>query len=230
MSVTVESLHGQGCAALLGGRPRLDQPPADGSRRWGLSVLVRPQPELADRLDAATAALTALAGPGQWATGAAGTAHLTLYSLEPHRSGVTTADPAARRYAEAVCRAADAVAVPASFAVTGLGLTPGGVIARCEPLDEGARALRPELTSALGGEVFEAAYRGDQWWMSLLHLAAPVASPAALVEHVEARREQSLGVLAVHQLELVRYEHRAGPGGARMVPTTLASAPLTGRA
>jgi hypothetical protein len=229
VSVTVESLHEQGRAALLDGRPRLDQPPADRSRRWGLSVLVRPQPELADRLDAATAALVALAGPGQWATGAAGTAHLTLYSLEPHRSGVTAADPAARRYAEAVCRAAGAVAVPASFAVTGLGLTPGGVIARCEPLDAGARALRPTLTAALGGEVFEAAYRGDQWWMSLLHLAAPVARPLALVEHVEARRGQPLGVLTARQLELVRYDHRDGPDGARrMVPTTLAGAVLRG--
>lgn len=227
--MTVESLHEQGRAALLDGRPRLDRPPADRSRRWGLSVLVRPQPELADRLDAATAELVALAGPGQWATGAAGTAHLTLYSLEPHRTGVTAADPAARRYAEVVCRAAGAVAAPASFAVTGLGLTPGGVIARCEPRDAGARALRPTLTAALGGEVFEADYRGDQWWMSLLHLAAPVARPTALVEHVEARREQLLGVLTAQQLELVRYDHRDGPDGARrMVPTTLASAALRG--
>lgn len=230
MSVTVESLHEQGRAALLDGRPRLDHPPADSSPRWGLSVLVRPQPELADRLDAATVALVALAGPGQWATGAAGTAHLTLYSLEPHRPGVTAADPAAHRYAQALCRAAGAVAVPASFAVTGLGLTPGGVIARCEPLDDGARALRPSLTAALGGEVFEAAYRGDQWWMSLLHLAAPVARPAALVEHVEARREQPLGVLTVRRLELVRYDHCDGPDGARMVPTTLAGAALRGGA
>ncbi len=227
MSVTVDSLHDQGRAALLEGRPTLDAPPAAGSRRWGLSVLARPEPGLGRRLDAVTQQLVALAGPGQWATGSAGTAHLTLFSLEPHRPGVTPADPAARAFARATARAAAAVA-PATFEVTGLGLTPGGVIAACDPLDEAARSLRPVLAAALGGDVFELAYRGDQWWMSLLHLAAPVARPAALVDHVETRRHESLGVLTVARLELVRYEHRADRAVARMVPVTLASAALTG--
>lgn len=225
MSVTVDSLHADGREALLRGRARLDEPPADGSRRWGLSVLVRPQPDLAHRLDGVTAALVELAGPGQWATGASGTSHLTLYSLEPHRPGLTPADPAVQRYSDAMRRAAAATA-SATFAVTGLALTPGGVIAACAPRDAGARALRPALTAALGGDAFEAAYRGDQWWMSLLHLAAPVAHPDALVAHVEARRGESLGTLAVHRLELVRYEHRADPVGPRMAPVTLAAAPL----
>ncbi|HEX6936838.1 MAG TPA: hypothetical protein VF227_09985 [Actinomycetes bacterium] len=227
MSVTVESLHERGRTALLDGRERLDVPPDDGSRRWGLSVLVRPQQELADRLDQVTGELVALAGPGQWATGAFGTAHLTLYSLEPHRPGLTLADPAAGRYAEAMARAA-AATPPATFAVTGLGLTPGGVIAACRPLDGGARALRPELTAALGGDAFEAAYRGDQWWVSLLHLAAPVAHAAELVAFVEARREVPLGTLDARRLELVRYQHTEDPAGHRMVPVTLAEADLTG--
>jgi hypothetical protein len=227
VSVTVESLHEQGRAALLAGRERLDTPPGHGTRRWGLSVLVRPQPELAETLDAVTGDIVALAGPGQWATGAAGTAHLTLYSLEPHRPGLTLADDAAARYAEAMAQAA-ATTAPARFAVAGLGLTPGGVIAACQPLDEAARALRPALTAALGGDVFEAAYRGDQWWMSLIHLAAPVRDPAALVDYVEARRDEPLGTLRARRLELVRYEHQQGPTGPRMVPVTLAGADLTG--
>jgi hypothetical protein len=227
VSVTVESLHERGRAALLVGRERLDEPPADGARRWGLSVLVRPQPELAERLDAVTAELVALAGPGQWATGASGTAHLTLYSLEPHRPGLTLADPSAGRYADAMTRAAAATS-SATFAVTGLRLTPGGVIAACEPLDEPALRLRPALTDALGGDVFEATYRGDQWWMSLVHLAAPVRDAAGLVEYVETRRAEPLGTLRVRRLELVRYEHREDPDGTRMVPVTLAAADLAG--
>lgn len=227
MSVTVDSLHQRGREALLQGRERLDQPPGNGSRRWGLSVLVRPQPALAERLGEVTAALTALAGPGQWATGTPGTSHLTLYSLEPHRPDVTLADPAAGRYADAV-RCAAAASPPATFAVAGLGLTPGGVVAACEPLDQGARALRPALVAALGGDVFEHSYRGEQWWMTLLHLAAPVPEPEALVEHVEGARQLPLGVLAADRLELVRYEYRVDPAGARMVPVTIASAALSG--
>jgi hypothetical protein len=227
VTVTVDSLHEQGRAALLAGRERLDVPPGDGTRRWGLSVLVRPQPELADRLDAITRQLVAMAGDGQWATGASDTAHLTLYSLEPHRPGLTLADRSAARYSSAMARAA-AATPPATFAVTGLGLTPGGVIAACEPVDAGARRLRPALTAALGGDVFEAAYRGDQWWMSLVHLAAPVRDTEALVEYVEARRDEPLGTLEARRLELVRYEHHDAPAGARMVPVTLAEAALTG--
>ena len=227
MSVTVESLHEQGRSALLEGQVRPDVPPAPGARRWGLSVLVRPQPDLAARVAELTSRLATLAGPGQWATGSAGSAHLTVYSLEPHRPGVTLADPAARRYADAMRQAA-AATEPGAFAVTGLSLTPGGVIAACEPQDAGARALRPTLTAALGGTVFEAAYRGDQWWMSLLHLAAQVTSPGPLVDHVARHRDAALGTLVVQELELVRYEYRTGPEGAGMRPVTLASAPLTG--
>ena len=223
MTVTVESLHEQGRSALLEGRERHDTAPRDGDRRWGVSVLVRPQRELAERLDTVTGELAALAGPGQWATGARDSSHLTLYSLEPHRADVTADDPVTARYVAATARAAASIP-PASFAVTGTSLTPGGVIAVCRPLDEGARLLRPVLNDALGGEVFEGAYRGDLWWVSLLHLAAPVARAAALVEHVESHRDLPLGTLQATSLEVVRYEH----DGRRMVPVALASAPLTG--
>ena len=227
MSITLDALHEKGRTALLGGHPVLDSPPGPGSRRWGLSVLVRPGADLAARLGAVTADLVALAGPGQWATGAADTSHLTLYSLEPHRPGVTLDDPAARRYADAV-RAVGASCGPATFAVTGLVLTPGGVVAAAEPADDGARALRPALVAALGGDVFEASYRGDTWWLSLVHLATPLADPAGLVQHVDACRHEPLGFLRAGYVELVRYDHRGGPGGERMVPVPLASAGLTG--
>jgi hypothetical protein len=227
VTVTVESLHEQGRAALLAGQERLDTPPASGGRRWGLSVLVRPQPELAARLAAVTAEVVAVAGPGQWATGASDTAHLTLYSLEPHRPGLTLADPAAGRYAAAMARAA-AATPRASFTVTGLALTPGGVIAGCAPADDAARSLRPALAAELGGDVFEERYRGDGWWVSLVHLAAPVRDAAALVDLVERRRGEALGRLDARRLELVRYEHRDEPAGPRTVPVTLARADLTG--
>ena len=227
MSVTLDALHGQGRAALLQGAEVRDVPPTAGSRRWGVSVLVRPQPGLAARLDEVTAELLVLAGPDQWATGFAATSHLTLFSLEAHRPDVSLADPACGHYADAMHRAAD-TAGPATFGVTGLALTPGGVVAACETLDDGARALRPALTAALGGDVFEAGYRGDQWWLSLLHLAAPVRAPAELVDHVEDRRDHALGQLTARALELVRYEYCADQDGARMVPVTLSSAPLTG--
>lgn len=223
MTVSVDSLHEEGRTALLQGRERRDVPPVAGSRRWGLSVLVRPTAELADRLDAVTGELLALAGPGQWATGARDTAHLTLYSLEPHRPDLTLADPAAAGYARAMATAA-ATTPPATFDVTGLALTPGGVLARGRPSCDGARLLRPALAAALGGEAFESGYRGDQWWLTLVHFAAPVRQPRALVDCVERRRDETFGTLRAEWLELVRYEH----DGRRMRPVTLARAALAG--
>lgn len=227
MSVTVDVLHERGREGLLRGEPSLDSPPGDGSPRWGLSVLARPDDALAARLDEVARDLALLAGPGQWATGARDRSHLTLYSLGPHRFGVTPEDPEARSYAEAVRHAAR-VCAPGTFAVTGLALTPGGVVASCVPLDEGTRRLRPSLVDALGGDVFEASYRGDQWWMTLLHLAAPVQQPAELVAFVEARRDEPFGELRVDRLELVRYDYSDAEGSQGMVPVRLMSASLAG--
>lgn len=227
MTVTVEALHELGRQALLAGSYRRETPPQDGGRRWGVSVLVRPQPELAERLAAETAALVRLAGARQWATGAPGSVHLTVFSLEPHRPGVGLGDPVVAGYAEATARAATALP-PAGFQVTGLSLTPGAVVAACVPADCAAQALRPALVDALGGDAFEAAYRGDQWWMSLLHLAGPVADPDGLVAHVDARRAVSLGRLEARSLQLVRYQYRRLADGARVVPVVLAEFPLVG--
>lgn len=227
MSVSIDVLHERGREALLHGDPVLDSPPTEGSRRWGVSVLVRPQPELAARLHGLTVELAALAGPGQWTTGAADTSHLTVYSLEPHRPGVTAEDPRVRRLADPVRRTAQA-ASPGTFEVTGLALTPGGVVASCVPLDDGARRLRPGLAEALGGDVFEASYRGDQWWMSLLHLAAPVQRPVDLVDYVEDRRAQPVGRLCAERLELVRYDYREGANGRGMAPVPLLEVALAG--
>lgn len=227
MSVSIDVLHERGRQALLRGEPVLDSPPGEGSRRWGVSVLLRPQPDLADGLHELTLELAALAGPGQWTTGARDSSHLTLYSLEPHRLGVHAADPLVRRYAEATRTTARACG-PVTFELTGLALTPGGVVAACTPVDDGARRLRPSLLDALGGEAFEASYRGDQWWMSLLHLAAPVRRPADLVEYVHDRRVLGAGRLHADRLELVRYEYRRDPGRVGMVPVPLDTASLAG--
>lgn len=228
MSAGVETLHEQGRDALLAGRAVLDTPPVEGGRRWGLSVVVRADGDLAARLAAETADLVAVAGPGQWATGGEGSAHLTLYSLEPHRVGVDLADGRAAAYARALETAAASVG-PATFAVSGLSLTPGGVIADAAPADEAAARLRPALSSALAdGAAFESAYRADRWWLTLVHLAAPPADPAGLVAWVEARRRLDLGTLHARRLDLVRYEHRVEASGARTVPVTLATAQLAG--
>jgi hypothetical protein len=226
VSTSVGTLHEQGRSALLAGSPALDTPPVEGGRRWGLSVVVRAEGELADRLAGVTDELIEVAGPGQWATGGRGSAHLTLYSLEPHRAGVDTTDERAAAYAAAVEDTARTVG-PATFTVTGLSLTPGGVIADAEPADDAARRLRPTLSRALpGGAAFESSYRADRWWLTLVHLAAPPTDPAALVDWVEDRRSLDLGTLHAKRLELVRYEHRSDPAGARTVPVTLASTEL----
>lgn len=223
MSGAPETIHQRGRAALLGGRELHDVPPAPGGSRWGLSLVVRPDPAAADRLGALATEAAGLAGPGQWVTGARDSSHLTVTYLERTHRAVGRGDPRVRRFVDVVRRVA-AGTPTLRWHLVGLAVADRGILALAEPADPAPDAFRGAVLRELGElGAAEACYRRSVWWVTLLHFAAPVADPVGLAAWVE-RRRRPLGPVQAAAGEVVRYEY----DGARTVPVPLACAALTG--
>jgi hypothetical protein len=88
-----DRLFDRGRDAVLSGTHYRDSPPVEGGR-WGISVILLPDAECTQRLDAITAEARRVAGGGHWPTGSRPAVHVTVRALEPHRSAV--ADDASR--------------------------------------------------------------------------------------------------------------------------------------
>jgi hypothetical protein len=221
---TPETIHQRGRAAVLAGLALLDVPPAPGGTRWGLSLVVRPDPEAAARLERLAVGAAAAAGPGQWVTASPGSTHLTVTYLERVHRDVGPGDPAVRRLADSV-RSLVAGTAPLRWRVTGLALAERGVLALADPVDGAPDRLRERVMRELA-EVgrAEAYYRSSVWWSTLLHFAAPVADPAGLAAWVDARTALKTVPLSADRVDIVRYEF----DGVRTVPVTLAEVRLTG--
>jgi hypothetical protein len=164
------------------------------------------------------------AGPGQWVTASPGSTHLTVTYLEGVHRHVAADDAVVCRLADVVRRLA-AGTPPLRWRVTGLALADRGVLALAEPVDRAPDLLRGRVLRELD-EVgrAEAYYRRSVWWATLLHFAAPVTDPARLAGWVDARTTVPVVPVTADRVDVVRYEY----DGARTVPVTLASAPLTG--
>src|SRR4051794_15783330 len=91
---TFDQLFAEGAEAVLSGAHGIEVTPPDGGRRWGVSVLLRPEAEAALALAALAGEAAAMAGDGHWLTGAAHSSHLTVRALEWPRPGeVPVGDP-----------------------------------------------------------------------------------------------------------------------------------------
>jgi hypothetical protein len=224
VSVRPDGIHQRGRSAVLAGRERLDVPPGPGSTRWGLSLDVRLDPAAEQHLDALATEAAALAGPGQWLTGARGSSHLTVTYLERTWREVGADDEDVRRCA-ALVTALAAGTPPLRWRITGLALADRGVLAMAEPVDAAPGAFRAAVLERLGGlGEEEAGYRGSTWWATLLHFAAPVADRAALVDWVDARLALPPVLVTAERVEVVRYAY----DGVRTGPVALSAAELPG--
>jgi hypothetical protein len=218
-----DAFHERGRRALLAHEEIWEVPPHPSSPRWGVSLVLRPDRAAAARLATVAAELSHVAGPGHWRTGSLGSAHLTVRVLEPYREPVSLDDPLVGRYCAAMSRVRQRSRSP-RFAMTGLLVALGGVLAAAEPHNEAAAELRAMVAGELGDDGHHEgdSYRGDLWWSTLLHFAEPLADGAALVAWVDDRRGLDLGLFQARSLDLVRYEH----DGGCTAPVVLASVPL----
>lgn len=199
-----DNLFARGRAAVLAGSHYRDSPPVDGGR-WGLSVVLRPDPASGDRLATVTDEALAVAGSGHWPTGAPEAVHFTVRAIEAHRSTLPADDPLVVRSAAALDRATRDLP-PIGLALRGLTLTPSGVMACAYPVDSAADRFAARLGAELGDDAwFEADFHRNIWYATLVHFAGPIADPAAVVEWVAARRHRSLGTVEVTIAELVRF-------------------------
>jgi hypothetical protein len=208
-------------ALLSGGHYRDTPPVADG--RWGPSIVLVPSGSGAQALAAVTAEAMSLAGPAHWPTGAPHAVHITVRAMRAHVAAVPAADPFLTRCAAAMRRAAASTSGPARFRFGGLTLTPSGVMACAYPVDGAADEIARRLREELGEDAwFEANFHRDIWYATLVHFAADIADPAALVEWVAQRRDLDLEPVVVREVELLRFDY----DGRQPVRVPLATAPL----
>ncbi|WP_199853131.1 hypothetical protein [Plantactinospora sp. BC1] len=216
-----DRLFVRGRDAVLAGNHYRDSPPVDGGR-WGLSVVLPPDPACAARLAAVTAEALAVAGPDHWPTGTPEAAHFTVRALEAHRSGVRAGDPLVRRASSALRRAA-AACRPVRLVLRGLTLTPSGVMACGYPVDPAADEFAARLGGELGADAwFEADFTRDIWYATLVHFTGPLRDPVGLVDWVAASRGLHLGDVVVGAAELLRFRFN----GRQPVRVPLARAPF----
>jgi hypothetical protein len=117
-------LFAAGRAALLAGTHQVRSAPVDGDTQWGVSVILRPDPDAAEEIERVALDAAAAVGTDHWLPGSPATSHLTVRAgLEPHRAEIPEGDLLAARYATALRKAASDPP-PMRFTLTGLTLTP----------------------------------------------------------------------------------------------------------
>jgi hypothetical protein len=213
-------LFAEGRAALLGGTHQVQSAPADGDPRWGISAILRPDPDAAETIERVALAAAAMVGPDHWLPGTAARSHLTVRAgLEPHRAVIPGGDPLVASYTAALAKAASSLR-PIRFTISGLTLTPVSVMACAVPVDPAADALAEAFADLLASAGMPGIGRpADIWYVNLVYFTGPVRDAAALVDWVAARRTAVLMDLRVTEIQLTRWRY-AGDG---MVPVPILS-------
>jgi hypothetical protein len=200
-----DRLFFDGSRAVAAREHRLQSPPVEGSFRWGLSALLRPDLPSAHELDRVAHEAADAAGGRHWITGAAVSSHLTLRSLEPWREEIKPGDPLIQRYAAALALAVKGIG-PLTFTIVGLTLTLGSVMACAVPADDGADRLADAYGKALGPDGWhENEFTREFWYLNLVHFAEVVQTPNRLIDWVADRRDQELGKVVVNEVQLTQW-------------------------
>lgn len=220
---TFDQLFAEGAAALADGSHGIAVAPAAGSLRWGVSALLRPDPGAAASVAALACEAAAVAGDGHWLTGAAHSSHLTVRALEHPRDDIRDDDPGIARYGDALRTAVTGVG-PLTFEVVGLTLTRLSVMACVLPTDDAPDRLSAAYAAALGPDAWlENGFQRDIWYINVLHFAAPVRDPRALIDWVAERRMSEPIPVRVAEVELAAWRFT----GTGMTPRRLAVSPLS---
>jgi len=216
-----DRLFAEAVPLIQQGLHQRDTPPIEGGR-WPVSVVLRPDPASAERLERVMAEVEGLAGTRHFRTGIAGSGHFTVRVLEGYRELVGEHDEVIQRYARAMSRAAWQVGA-IELDLVGLTLAPGSVMVSAHPVDDDADRFMDLLKDELGDDAWrEAGIRRDIWYANILHFAAEIAQPAELIEWVAQRRVLDLGRTTIQTAELVRFRYEDSTHGRLMRPTVLA--------
>jgi hypothetical protein len=152
-----------------------------------MAAVFRPAGVLASALADLAHEANALAGGGHWVHGE-GALHLTIRAFDPYRSAVRPDDPDVTAFSSAVREAVDGLP-PASFVLHGLSPHPRGVAVVAEKCGDVATTLRCRLREAVmrrGLSDLERDHVRVDWYINLLHFAAPVPDPRAVAAWCDA--------------------------------------------
>ncbi|MDQ2739012.1 MAG: hypothetical protein M3Y35_10470 [Actinomycetota bacterium] len=200
-----DTFYAEAAPKLLAGIYGRESVPITGNDRWPISVVACLPPEVEQIVDGLTSDAIGVAGDGHLRTGAAGSAHVTVRSLERYRAAVPPDDPAVRRYTEAV-RSAAAVSPPIDLVFTGVTLTSNGILGQLETVDESLRELMAGLEEALGDDAcLERGEPRDLAYVSLLHFADEIRDPVGLIRWVQSHRTMEPVAFTLSDLLLVAY-------------------------
>ena len=203
-----DRLFGEAVPELLGGTHRRDEPPVDGGR-WPVSVVCLPdaqvRPFLADLMREALV----YAGPGHFETGSEDASHFTVRALEPYREAASPDDAITEQWIAALNEVARDTP-PIRLRLTGVTLSPSGVMVQAVPIGNAAWELMRRLRAALGPLAwFEDQWQErDIWYASILHFAAPVADAPGLIAWAKERRELTPFEIELDTLSLIRSRYR----------------------
>jgi hypothetical protein len=218
-----DRLHAEGWRAVLTGAHQVECFPADGSPRWAVGAVLRPDPPAAQAIEQVAGAAASVVGAHHWLAGATRSSHLSARRrLEPRRRPIPAGDPLVARYAAAL-RATARSAAPVRFMVTGLIFTPVSVMARALPADAAADDLAAAFSAALRAQGCHGAGSApDLWYLNLVYFTGPVRAADELADWVESRQELKVASVRVTEMQVVRWQYTA----TGMIPIALASATL----
>ena len=218
---TFDRLFAEGRRALVTGTHKVESAPVEGRPRWGIGVVLRPDPVAAHAIEQAAVEAAAVAGGEH----SAGPRRAQLASDPPQGPGTLQVTGPARGSAHRQvrgrhvrrCRRRPLVAVCRDWP----HLDPGVSDGVCRSAGAAPGKLAQDLTAALRAEGCGHAGRApDAWYVNLVYFTGPVRDPRGLVEWVAARRAAKVTDLLVADIQLVRWRH-IGDG---MIPVVLASA------
>ena len=213
-----ERLNAAGEHAVRTGSHAVEVVPREGGR-WGASAVLLPRGDLAHLLDELTSDSLQVVGGRHWPSGRDGRAHLTVRALEPRTA--TVDGERVGRYRRAIAKALARVPT-IELEFVGVALSPATVLACATSPDGSGDAARAVLAEELGadGWLEDAVFsngRDPIWYCSLIHFAAPIAEPEALVAWAAGLREAALGRHRFSTIAVCSWEY----DGLAMRPTPL---------
>jgi hypothetical protein len=194
-------------ARLRVGDIRLDPVPGDGSRRWGVSAVIRPLGRALSRLAEAADEVKALAGDRQVVYGPTNL-HTTVRSIEFHRIAVDEHDEKVSEYRQALRKILRSLG---PIRMTYRGLTSDGtsIMAQGWPVDDTLQLVREAFHAELKRRALlsgpERSSVRQTSHASLIVFTHPLCHAENLADHVRDNRTTDYGRCEVVDVELVRY-------------------------